>query len=463
MRDEADRSGRMSTRVVHVAEARSRTPKGHIRCEIGRDIQFSTESLETYFFARWEPVAYDALLVAAAVEFADVTHQRHVNQWARDIEIRIPVHDPLRWGERQVLDALHDALRFVTGDRWHLSFYHRKAAEAAPRQDRLVLRTTVDAVVPFSNGLDSRAVAGLFERKLGGKVARVRLGSERADGKVLKRERVAFTSVPYRVKPEGTARRESSSRSRGFKFAMISAIAAYLADAALVLVPESGQGALGPALVAVGQSYEDYRSHPLFGRRMEILVRALFGRAVRYGFPQIWQTKGETLRQFVTECGDQSWSLTWSCWQGNRHVSVDGKKRQCGVCAACLLRRMSVHAADLSESPSRYVWESLTVPDFASGAAASFPRRKITKSLREYAIAGALHLDHLAVLPTSKTNEHALALAAFGLAGTLELEQADVEARLMRLLRQHAKEWHNFVSSLGAHSFIAPWAVGARS
>jgi hypothetical protein len=124
---------------------------------------------------------------------------------------------------------------------------------------------------------------------------------------------------------------------------------------------------------------------------------------------------------------------------------------------------MSVHAAGLSEPSHGYVWESLAASDFASGAAPSFPRRKITESLREYAIAGALHLDHLATLPTSKTNEHALALAAFGLARTLQLEQADVEARLLRLLRQHAKEWGNFVSSLGAGSFIAPWAVGARS
>ncbi len=51
----------------------------------------------------------------------------------------------------------------------------------------------------------------------------------------------------------------------------------YLAGASRVIVPESGQGALGPALVPVGQAYVDYRSHPLFTERMERFLAALLG------------------------------------------------------------------------------------------------------------------------------------------------------------------------------------------
>ena len=40
-------------------------------------------------------------------------------------------------------------------------------------------------------------------------------------------------------------------------------------------MPESGQGALGPALAPVGQAYADYRNHPLFTGRMEKFLFAL--------------------------------------------------------------------------------------------------------------------------------------------------------------------------------------------
>jgi 7-cyano-7-deazaguanine synthase in queuosine biosynthesis len=449
--------------AIHVAEAGVRTPRGWLRCEIGRNVHFSTESLESYFFARWEPVAYDALLIAAAVEYADMTQKRAAYHWGREFRLRIPVHNPTRWSDPPVSDALDDVLSFLTGDRWNIVFYDRKHPEPSPQQSRLTLATSVDAVIPFSNGLDSRAVAGLFARKMGSKLVRVRLGSALRDGEALSGERQPFTAVPYKVMTVKEARRESTVRSRGFKFAIISAIAAYLADAGQIIVPESGQGALGPSLVTVGQSYEDYRSHPLFTTRMEAFLLALFGHRVQYTFPQIWLTKGETLKQFVDECDDQSWSTTWSCWQQSRQVSVDGRKRQCGVCAACMLRRMSVHAAGLSERQDRYVWENLSALKFTQGAAKSFEAKKITRGLHEYAIAGALHLDHLAALRRSKANENALDLMAFHLGPTLGLKKVDARVRLDRLLHQHATEWQGFVRSLGINSFVAQWAVSTQS
>ena len=83
--------------------------------------------------------------------------------------------------------------------------------------------------------------------------------------------------------------------SRGFKFAMISGLAAYLTGAKRIIVPESGQGALGPPLVSVAHAHRDYRNHPLFAHRMERLLVALLEQPIRYEFPRLWYTKGETL------------------------------------------------------------------------------------------------------------------------------------------------------------------------
>src|SRR5262245_13182296 len=106
-------------------------------------------------------------------------------------------------------------------------------------------------------------------KALGNKVIRVRLGTKTADLGYLARFGQPFTSVPYSVHEGTRTFMESSARSRGFKFATISGLTAYLAKAEQVIVPESGQGALGPTLVPVGQTYEDYRNHPVFTDLME--------------------------------------------------------------------------------------------------------------------------------------------------------------------------------------------------
>jgi hypothetical protein len=450
--------------TIDVVEAGVRPRRGSVCCRIGKNVEFSTASLESYFFARWEPVAYDALLVAAAVEFGDRILRRPAYSWQREIELRIPVHDLERWNNKQVVDSLHESLNFLTGDRWSIDFCRRQNAVKQPHQGMLGLPPGVDAVLPFSNGLDSRAVAGLLGRELGHRLVRVRLGSELQDREGISRRKEAFTSVPYRVLPGRHSFVESSARSRGFKFALISALAANLAEANQVIIPESGQGALGPTLVPVGQAYEDYRSHPLFTRRMEKFLHALFCRPISFSFPRLWYTKAETLRQFVDECeGHSSWSQTWSCWQQSRQVSVDHKKRQCGICAACMLRRLSVHAAGLSESRESYVWEDLSATTFPAGASASFPVKKITLGLREYAIAGALHLDHLAGLAGWPRGARAVSLQAFQLAGAMGLSETDAQSRLERLLHQHSREWRNFMLSLGPNSFVADWALSGRS
>jgi hypothetical protein len=450
--------------AIHVVEPGVRTRKGSLRCEIGKNVEFSTESLESYFFARWEAIGYDSLLVAAAVEFGDRTQRRSAYNWQREIDLAVPVHEPDRWSAPELSEALHDTLEFLTGDRWHIEFYKRREPAPEPTQGLLSLDAGVEAVIPFSNGLDSRAVGGLIGRELGPRLVRVRLGSRLQDSEALTSRREPFTSVPYHVTSGPKPFLESTARSRGFKFALISSLAAYLAGAHKVIVPESGQGALGPSLVTVGQGYEDYRSHPLFTIRMGRFVKALLGYDVRFVFPRIWDTKAETLKRFVDECdGGSCLSRTWSCWQQNRQVSVDHKKRHCGICAACMLRRLSVHAAGLAEPKERYVWEDLSAPTFPAGAAKTFDQKKITRAMREYAIAGTLHLDHLAALLDSPAGPRALSLSSFQLSEVLGLPELDVFAKFDRLLRQHRAEWKDFMHSLGQNSFVANWAVSGRS
>jgi hypothetical protein len=193
---------------------------------------------------------------------------------------------------------------------------------------------------------------------------------------------------------------------------------------------------------------------------MEKFLKALVDYDVHYTFPQIWKTKGETLKEYMTNCKDDSsgWIATRSCWQGNRQVSVDHHTRQCGICAACILRRMSVYSAGLKEPGTNYVWENLALPSFEKSAASGFDKRKITSAMREYAIAGTLHHAHLAGLSNSVENEPMLRLRASQLSKELKQPINEVQEKLNRLLKQHGKEWEEYMNSLGSNSFVTLWS-----
>ena len=443
---------------VDVVESGERARDDRVRCVIDEHLMFDTEGVENYCLARVDATVYDACLVGAAVQFCDHTTRRPPTGWSRDIALRVPVHDQGRWQSADVSGALHNTLEFLTGDRWRIDFVQRVNAFAPTRQRPFEFPCSC-VVMPFSDGLDSYVASALLERKHGDALIRVRLGSKPLPGRWTRNSPAsAFASVPWRVRYNNGSSAETSARSRGFRFALLSGIAAFLCKSRRVAMPESGQGALGPSLVPVGQAYPDFRNHPRFADKMGTFVSALFEHEVCYEHPRLWRTKGETLTEFLeSRPDDADWMSTRSCWQGARQVSVSGSRRQCGVCAACLLRRMSVHAAGRRESPQTYVWEDLSAARFEDGAAPTFARREPKGALHEYAIAGVLHLDHLARLLESPTSAGTLNREAFLLIQSLELGEQEARANLENMLHRHEQEWRDFVDSLGSGSFVAQW------
>lgn len=427
-----------------------RPHRGHLGFALESNLHFSTDGLESYAFSTWRPLVFDAMVVAAAIEFGDRVVKRPSRGWRRHISLRIPVHDPNHWGSTKVLGALHEAIGFLTGDRWQISFKKRTSEGPRPQQPHLDFSFKSAAILAYSDGMDSLAVAGIVGDKLRQGLVRVRLGSDLPKGQ---HKRQAFAAIPYKIQVPYKDK-ETSARNRGFKFAMISAIAAYLSGAEEIVIPESGQGAIGPALIPVGHAYPDFRNHPLFTRRMELFVTALFGRPFKYIFPRLWYTKGETLREYVAITGRADWGLTKSCWRSSQWSSIHGHRRQCGVCAACMLRRLSIHAAGLEDDPESYICQDMSAPTLNEAVVPGFT--KLSRAYEQYAIAGVLHLDHLAdmdgIMARPVVQRHARLFSS-----ALGLTADEASAKLAALLERHALEWKRYTDSLGAHSFIKKW------
>ena len=345
-------------------------------------------------------------------------------------------------------------MNHLTGDMWRFTFVQAKnLSPIGSRQMPLDFGKTKTFAVAYSDGLDSRAVSALSgdkEQALCIRVAGNRQRRKNGDS--------YFTRIPFKVK--GYRGNESSFRSRGFQFAAVTAIAAQLSSLSRIIVPESGQGALGPVLLPLHNIYADYRNHPTFFRKMERFIKALQGYRVRFEQPRLWSTKGQTLRAFLGIAGksEQHLTSTHSCWQTRRVVNVGGRK-QCGLCAACLLRRLSLHAAGVNEALATYVVSDLAASD-AGDALSVIPQKADRNIMVEYGSVGARHLQHLADmsgLPDDDLRVHASEIAA-----AIGESYEEVLTKLRKMLVTHAEEWRAFLSAQGEQSFLKSWMDGGR-
>ena len=422
---------------------------------IGTEIRFSPNILDTYHYDGWKPVHYDLLVVCAAVEFADRQCRRSATRWSRPFQITLPVLELAAWQQPEVQTHLQNTLRHLTGDEWR--FFFVQAADSAvngTRQCTLPFPNNKEFAIAYSDGLDSRCVSSLFDA--GDSAVRIRVTDNKdpiRDGEQ-PFDRISFTVT-------AASSRESGMRSRGFKFAAIAAIAGHLSNVGKIIVPESGQDALGPVLLPLHNIYADYRNHPTFFRKMERFIKVLLGYSVAYNQPRLWHTKGETIRAFLAQSGTGRESLlsTRSCWQQRWNVRFGGKLWQCGLCAGCLLRRMSMHGAGVEEPADTYTIGDLTAPRYE----AAIPRgdcKRLSGTLVEYGIVGAGHLQQLAEM--AALSDTALRLHVFEIARATGSSEQDTGKALRRLLLQHAGEWRDYVSAQGERSFISNWTKGVR-
>lgn len=428
-------------------------PKDVVTAEVGRHIRFNAAVLDTFDVKGCAPLHYDVLVLCAAVELADRRWKRPLG-WHRTLDVTIPVVDFKTWQKPEVLKSLHCVLNHLTGDQWRFTFVQaKKVSPIGLRQMPLDFGETKTFAVAYSDGLDSRAVSALSGSENQALCIRVAGNHQRR-----KNGDNYFTRIPFKVM--GYRGNESSFRSRGFQFAAVTAIAAQLSSVSRVVVPESGQGALGPVLLPLHNIYADYRNHPTFFRKMELFIKALLGHRVRYEQPRLWSTKGQTLQAFLGIAGKSEDHLksTHSCWQTRRVVNA-GRRKQCGLCAACLLRRLSLHAAGINEASGTYVVSDLAV--LCSGDALStIPRKADRDIMVEYGSVGARHLQHLAEmsgLPDDDLRVHASQIAA----ATDETYEETLR-KLRTMLATHAQEWRAFLSAQGELSFLTSWMDGGR-
>ena len=450
---------KVSVRKLQVLEEGNNPPRRNLEgwtfATIGSEIRCDKDIFDSYSYEGWTSIHHDLLIVCAAVEYADRRWGRSALQWSRSMHVTIPVIELATWLDTNLQQNLRDTLRHLTGDEWQFAFVQNEGgASDKPRQRPLFPKQHKKFAIAYSEGLDSLCVSGLHNENDIAVCVRVAKHKQRR-----RKDERPFDRLPFDVSVKPSA--EDSARSRGFKFAAITAIAAHLSKVTRIIVPESGQGAIGPVLLPLRNIYPDYRNHPAFFRLMEKFIQALLGISITYEQPRLWYTKGQTIAAFLAKPNVTAEQVnnTRSCWQQRANVRMGGKLLQCGVCAACQLRRMSLHAARIEEPEGTYTISDLKAERFSE----ALPRQnsfRVTATLRDFGYMGARHLQQLADFSTeadAKLKPYALELAE-----ALGTSMDNAHTHLRDMLCCHSEEWKAFAKAQGEQSFLKLWTKGGR-
>ena len=381
-------------------------PKRSGSASIGRTLDLAVRRLGVGV----DPVAFDFLSISLGVVAADTFIDRSThsgNGWSRDLSLTIPLAQPAAW--EAVRGALEQALGFLSGDQWNLSFTkggrNPPSKEAILRHHRSHIGIgSADCVCLFSGGLDS--LIGARQLVNGGRTPLLVSHSYRGDqsyqrvlaprlGKKL--PRFAANANPVF---SGQNINDTSMRTRSIGFLAYGVVAASAlraknpsANPLELYVPENGFIALNAPLTRrrIG-SHSTRTTHPGFLGQMQSIFDAV-ELPIRLRNPYRHKTKGEMLVELAPDEELKTTTVaTVSCGKWKR------KSQQCGHCVPCLIRRAAFAKAGITDTtPYQYpdldgAWERPDIRDDIMAMLVAVGRDK--RGARQRAIAsGPLPFD----------------------------------------------------------------------
>jgi 7-cyano-7-deazaguanine synthase in queuosine biosynthesis len=407
---------------------------------LGRDIRISPERIARYCVTQHALIYEDLATVVESIAYWDrLIVRRRSEGWTRHLPIEVPVYELGCFRRASVIEALTEAARFLTGDRWDFHFVAREGPASRGQGTLDLPPVAMKHVVPFSDGLDSFAQVQLSVCEHGrDAVMLVRSG--------LSRDRIFPGWINLRVprKFGGARKREVSYRTRPLVFYSFAAIAAVLTNAEAVVIGENGQGSIGPACLPFSDEWWFRSAHPAFIRRWSKFLGLILDKPIQFEQPQLWRTKGEVL-SLVRDAGlIAHWEQTNSC---STRPKERLRRHGCGICGGCILRTVAAHTAGLPAGDNAFdLYGSNDIATHRDGS-----QCRMTPSERAVAVRAIAAMVEFANFSDSPSG----ALTIQREAQLIEPNDSQAtEVKLRRLLQQHQSEWNAFMSSLPNRSWV---------
>ena len=222
-----------------------------------------------------------------------------------------------------------------------------------------------------------------------------------------------------------------------------------------VVIPENGQGAFGPTLLRYGSEWPLRGNHPGFTKRLEKLFTIITDDTPIFDHVFLWMTKGEVLKKITDYGAHEHWKETHSCPRPARKFPIPKGNMNCGVCSNCLLRRVAIHTAGLSDKDDLYVWQDL---DSETLDLALLPGASKASSQNDKSYAWLAIQDHVLLANPEILNSAAFKIETYEIAQALNISIHEADQKLNHLLLKHAEEWQSFLDARAQRSWVRQWA-----
>jgi 7-cyano-7-deazaguanine synthase in queuosine biosynthesis len=375
----------------------------------------------------------------------DIAHRR------RKIYLQIAVFDVRFWKSTEVQQRLQEALWILTEDDWQFEFLKRETPLTPCAQEFLFSEPCNKSirVALFSGGLDSFAgavhqlrnhklhhvfVSGVTHARMGDG-QRQQMASLQQLGNDFRHLQIEYGLKEHKIRDNTL---EGSQRSRAFMHITLGAITALHAGKDELYMYENGIGALNLPFDATQIGIETSKgANPVFHRAMENFIETVGNRPFRIINPFIFLTKAQALREAQVSKFGVGLAQTFSC---DRFPNWREGQPQCGTCASCILRRLSIESADLGEYDldqgyARNIISPAFIPDdSAARVLAHFDKQVLTlqKVLNHKNPWKALAIEFPELFEIERS-----------LMSNAQCEETVHEA-LIQLVRKHVNQWRVF-------------------
>lgn len=423
--------------------------------EIAKTYHLNDDSACRLLGRGMSPTNADIIDVAVAVYMADRISPRPQDRedGQRQFELRIPVRALSAWSRRSVADSLARYLRYLTEDEWSIEF-SVGTFDSRPSEQQQFLDLVPDgapiSVSLFSGGLDSFAgtVAAISEKRDHHFVCVSSAPSQRQES--LQRRQIS--SIRSALNPRSLTsvrvhshlnsgrglREEPTRRSRGFLFLSLgTAIASTLGAQRLELF-ENGIGALNlPYERFPGGIVNSRAVHPHGLNLFKSFVTALHEMDFQVDNPCSFMTKAEMCLHPGIATVRQTIGTTFSC---DGFPVRQAKTSQCGLCTSCILRRLALQQASLTDCDSECYLVDLLA--FQSGINPGRLKGLFAMDWQVGRLARALQAESKwDALMKEFPELRDACLASMNMKSALESE---TQLQLIRLLSKHCSEWNSF-------------------
>jgi 7-cyano-7-deazaguanine synthase in queuosine biosynthesis len=327
-----------------------------------RNLHNDIEEIEQSVGSKLDPIILDLYNIALVVYVWDITTYRS-GTTPRDFRCLISVSNVDRWNS--VKPLLEWTFRFLTGDTFAFNFVQGQK----PSGDFVFKKDTNEqkCVLLFSGGLDS--LAG-FKWSVDRKMSPMLVSHpgagiiSDAQGKLVEAlEKIIQTKLQWN-QIRATAQQGKDLQgavptqfSRSFLYLTLGAIFALKLGIAELHISENGVLAHNIPLTQA-RIYSSTRTvHPQFLKSYQEILDRLYGNCITVSNPFVDKTKGEVVTLLNSDGYKEQTKTTISCsevqalWRKGVKIS---KIRHCGICFPCIIRRVAMNYAGLSDQDARY-------------------------------------------------------------------------------------------------------------